>query len=153
MTLSARPLLPIVLAILLGSLAAPALHAQAAPPAPVAWNSLTPAQRDVLAPLAQEWNTMPPHRQQHMLEKSEQWVNLPPAKREQARENQRLFRQLPPGQREQLHAAYQRFQQLPPERRAQLMRQWHAMPPAQRLQWLHHGPENDPRPPPPHRRW
>ena len=33
--------------------------------------------------------------------------------------------------------AYQRFQQLPPERRAQLMQQWHAMPPAQRLRWLH----------------
>ena len=67
------------------------------------------------------------------------WQQMTPAERRQARENQRLFRQLPPEQREQLHAAYRRFQQLPPERRAQLMRQWHAMPPAQRLNWLHRG--------------
>ena len=125
---------------LLGGLAAPVLQAQNAPSASTPWRNLTPAQRDVLAPLRQEWNGMPPHRQQHLLEKSEQWVTLPPAQREeireriehwqqmspaerqQARENQRLFRRLPPAQREQLHAAYQRFQQLPPEQRACLPR-------------------------------
>jgi hypothetical protein len=93
--------------------------------------------------------TLPPAKREEIRERIEHWQQMSPAERQQARENQRLFRRLPPAQREQLHAAYQRFQQLPPEQRARLMQQWHAMPPAERLQWLHHGPGYMPGPPRP----
>lgn len=113
------------------------------PPAPRSWQSLSPAERDVLAPLADKWDSLPPQRQARMLERAQQWKTLPPEQRqairqridqwqkmtpeqrEQASENSKRFQQLPPEQREQLHAAFQHFQQLPPDQREQLLRQWH----------------------------
>jgi hypothetical protein len=160
MTRILRPFLPVLLAALLGGVAAAPLHAQDAPssthgdmPSPRAWNSLDPAQREILAPLQKEWDNMSPRKQSHMLQRAEHWVTLPPEKREevrqhiarwqqmtpderrQARENRRKFKQLPAQQREQLHATFERFQRLPPAQRERLIHEWHALPPAERLHW------------------
>lgn len=141
-----------------GALVLP-LHAQQPPspttaedaPAPRLWNSLDQAQRDVLGPLEKKWDSMPSRKQAHMLKRAEHWVTLPPEKREairqhiahwqtmtpqerqQTRANKRKFHQLSPAQRQQLHATYRRFQQLPADQRERLIRQWHALPPEQRL--------------------
>ncbi len=163
MTRPFRSILPLLLVALLGSTAAP-LYAHGTPPAPAAqddlpqtpsrpWSSLDPAQREVLAPLQNEWDSMSARRQAHMLKRAEHWVTLPPEKREevrqhiahwqqmtpaerrQARDNRRKFNQLSPQQREQLHSTFERFQQLPSAQREKLLREWHALPPAERLHW------------------
>lgn len=172
MSRTPRRLLPLLLTILLGGVATPLLHAQETPaspppagemPAPRPWSSLDPAQRDVLAPLQKTWDSMSPRKQSRMLQRAERWVTLPPERREevrqhiarwqqmtpeerhQARENMRKFHQLPPQQREQLHATFERFQQLPPDQREKLIREWHALPPAERLHWdERHGHDRPP---------
>ena len=153
------------------------LHAQDAPPssassAPAAarpWQSLDPAQQEVLAPLRGHWNEMPPRKQAHMLEKTERWLTLPPEQQDKirdriarwhamtpeqrhlARENMRKFHELPPEQREQLHHAYQQFQRMPPAQREKLLRKWRSQTIEQRQQWLRekgsqHRPPRDGRP-------
>ncbi|HEU4669577.1 MAG TPA: DUF3106 domain-containing protein [Dyella sp.] len=125
-------------------------------PAPRPWQSLSPAQRDLLAPLHKDWDTLPPRRQAHMLEKSEHWLTLPPEQRERireriarwqamspeerrlARENMRKFHELPPDQRRELHQAFRQFQAMPPDRREQLLRKWHSLSTEQRRQWIDH---------------
>lgn len=122
-------------------------------PAPRMWRTLNSAQREVLAPLESKWDSMAARKQAHMLKRAERWVTLPPEKREEirqhiarwqkmtpqerarARENKRKFHQLSPAQRKQLHATFERFQRLPPDQRERLIREWHALPPAQRLNW------------------
>ena len=75
-------LLPLLLAL---AGVAP-LHAQQAPPAAASvarpWQSLDPAQQDVLAPLRGHWNEMSPRKQAHMLKRAEHGVTLPPDRRE-----------------------------------------------------------------------
>lgn len=141
------------------------LHAQVAAPTstptpasdtPLAsrpWHSLTPIQRELLAPLQPRWDRLSPRHQSRMLQHAERWATLPPARRAaisehiahwqqmtpderaQARRNMRKYHALSPQQREQLHAAFERFQQLPPDQRKQLMHQWRALSPEQRLHW------------------
>jgi hypothetical protein len=146
-----------------------ALHAQDAPPAadaqaaPRPWRSLSPAQRELLAPMQADWDTLPPRKQSHMLDKTRHWLTLPPAQQDKireriarwhamtpeqrhlARENMRKFHELPPEQREQLHHAYQQFQQLPPAQREKLLRKWRSQTIEQRQQWLREtGPQRHP---------
>ena len=167
------PLLPMLFTALLGSALAPPVSAQEAPSSPATelpsparpWSSLTPTEREMLAPLYEKWDTLAPRRQAHLIERAGHWATLPPARREeirqriahwqqmtpaerrQARENMRKFRLLTPQQREQLHATFERFQKLPPAQREKLIREWRALPPAERLHWDEQ--RNHDRPPPP----
>ena len=74
---------------------------------------------------------------------------MTPDERRQARENRRKFNELSPQQREQLHATFERFQQLPPAQRERLIREWHSLPPAERLHWDERRGHDRPPPPPP----
>jgi hypothetical protein len=160
--------LSLLLAALLGGGAVMPLHAQAALaqdaqddelgngplPQPRSWQSLDPAQREVLMPLRDKWDTLPPIKQSRMMKRAEGWVTLPPAQREeirqrvarwqvmtpaerkQTRANRLEFQRLPPDERARLHSAFERFQQMPPQQRDALLRQWRAIPPSQRMRWL-----------------
>ena len=117
------------------------------------WNSLSPEQRNMLAPLQSTWDQMPQRRQARMLDRAkhwetldpdqraairrhiEHWQQMTPEERKNARANMRKFHQLSPAQRKQLHATFERFQQLPPAQRDKLLREWRALPPEQRLHW------------------
>lgn len=162
MTMS-RPALLLSLILLL-ALPAGVLRAQQATAHP--WQSLTPAEQDLLSPLRDKWDHLSPHRQDHMLQRAGHWVTLPPERREQIRERiarwQRMtpeqrartrrelqrFHRLPPARQAQLRAAFERFQQLPPDQQERLLRQWHSKTPDQRRAWLHRMGPNDAVPPP-----
>lgn len=154
---SRSPRLALFLSLALLSGLPGALRAQAATHP---WQSLTPAQQELLSPLRGKWNSLPAHRQNHLLEKAARWVKLPPGRREEIRERiarwQRMtpeqraetrreiarFHRLPPARQQQLRAAFERFQQLPPTRREQLLQQWQSKTPAERRQWVHQmGPD------------
>jgi hypothetical protein len=127
--------------------------ATASSTAPHPWDTLSPTQRDLLAPLQPRWNSIPPRHQAHMLERAKRWATFTPEKRaavrkhlehweqmtpderRRARDNQRKFHELSPAQRDQLHETFKRFQQLPPAERDKLLREWRALPPKQRLRW------------------
>ena len=137
-----RLLLP-ALALALGHLA-PIAHAQGAhPPATatravreegVRWQSLTPAQREALAPLERDWptieaqrkqkwlalaarfRTLPPEERARITERMVEWAKLTPAERGLARLRFEEARQVPAPDRS---ARWQAYQALPPEKRAQ----------------------------------
>jgi hypothetical protein len=115
--------------------------ARTASPAPVTtreegvrWANLTPAQREVLAPLERDWpsidsvrkqkwiamsaryRTLAPEERARITARMAEWAKLTPAERGQARMNFEEARQLPAPDRS---ARWQAYQALPPEQRQQ----------------------------------
>lgn len=148
-----RRIAPAVIALLLAFGAAgasahsddPPRHSR--PPLPEgvavpAWNELTPAQQEKLAPLRERWDQMPASRRAHALERMERrarWDALPPEQRERLRHGARNFRDLPPELREKMRASMQVVRQLPEPERRELKERWRAMDPEQRRKWLEAG--------------
>jgi len=149
--------LPSLLILLLGLTIAAPSYAQNVHP----WNSLSPAQQNLLSPLQSQWDTLPPARQEHMLQRTQEWMKLSPERqqevrehiarwqqmtpeqRAQARQNQHLYDTLPATKQQELHDAFKRFQQLTPAQREALRRQWQQQSPEQHHQWLEHlGPQS-----------
>ena len=74
------------------------------PPPPRPWQSLSPDERNILAPLGDKWNTFPPERQARMLERAQQWKSLPPDQREAIRQRIDQWQKMTPQQREHFEA-------------------------------------------------
>lgn len=143
MTPLARSLsLALAAALGLGVLASGTTQAQSSPaatPGGRAWNSLTPAQQKVLAPLERDWGgidaarrqkwievagrfpKMPADEQRRVQERMASWSRLSPQERSNARLNfQESRQQLSPDDRK---ARWEAYQALPPEQRRQLAAQ------------------------------
>lgn len=102
------------------------------------WSQLTPEQRIVLKPLADDWSAMGEFRRKKWLgiaqrysamsadEKSrvdqrmKDWANLSPEQRRQARANYKSLKQVAPDQKEDIKRKWDEYTQLPAEERAQL---------------------------------
>ncbi len=116
--------------------ASPAKKAAAVPrTSKPAWNELTPAQKEALAPLAQDWNSfdsdrkqkwltvarrypqLTPDGQAHLHQRMAEFVKLSPEQRRNVRENFRKAYELPLDQRQ---ALIQEYKDLPPERKREL---------------------------------
>lgn len=124
-------------ALACGAIAGGVAAGNATPGGP-AWNSLTPAQQQVLAPLARDWQqldgnrkqkwleiatrypSMPAEQQTRMQERMSEWARMTPEQRGQARVNFQQARSLPSEARREQWEAYQA---LPKERREELARQ------------------------------
>jgi len=114
-------------------LAKPAMPALAAPPA--AWSGLTPAQRDLLAPLERDWPgisesqrskwlsaaptlaTLQPAELARVHERMRDWARLSPAERTNARIGFQVAKQVDAEQRQ---ARWEAYQALPAEKRQEL---------------------------------
>lgn len=99
------------------------------------WNSLTPAQKQVLAPLQREWFAIEPARRQKWLEvaarypqlpaderarlqaRMSEWARMTPAQRAEARQQFQEVRRVPDEERQ---ARWQAYQSLPAEERDRL---------------------------------
>jgi hypothetical protein len=122
----------------------------AGPAAPRAWESLSPAQQQLLQSYHGGWNALPPERQDALAKGSGRWLAMTPQQRENAQQRFTQWRAMPPEQRQELRQRWQqfkslpqeqqqrvreqfrRFRQMPLERRQELRRQWQHMSPAQR---------------------
>jgi hypothetical protein len=115
------------------SLALPVVAAQSQSPSKKAprppWSELTPAQKQVLAPLQGEWDAldttrrkkwiaianrypkMKPAAQRRLQKRMTDWVKLTPAERQQAREKYQQMRKLSAARRQQLQEQWQEYQQ------------------------------------------
>lgn len=107
------------------------------PPQPQ-WLQLSPAQRTVLAPLAQEWNTLPddrrlkwigianryprmtPVEQERLQKRMKAWAILSPAERERARAQYRKLRASPVDERKAMEQRWQEYDALPSEEKKRL---------------------------------
>jgi hypothetical protein len=132
-----------VFACILAALALPAIaQAQRAPvaaPSPrpedgVRWQNLTPAQREVLAPLEREWpgidaprkqkwiviaghyRTLPPQERARITERMTEWAKLTPVERGEVRLRYQEARQVPALDRQ---ARWQAYQKLPASEKQQ----------------------------------
>lgn len=117
-----------------GMPAAPKVSALAPAPAP-AWQSLTPAQQTLLAPLAHDWPrlsatqrskwvnavpmlaSLPPPELARLHERMRDWARLTPAERRDARVGYQVVKQLDAEERQ---AKWEAYQALPPEKRQEL---------------------------------
>lgn len=99
------------------------------------WNKLTPAQREALAPLANDWNqldgfrkkkwleladryaAMSPTEQERMQKRMQAWVRLSPEQRRIARENYARVKKLHAKQKSE---QWEQYQQLPEEKKKEL---------------------------------
>lgn len=125
---------------------APAPAPAARPPAPVlppvsalaaapTWQTLTPAQRELLAPLANDWDKLGPTQRSKWLnatprlaalpapelarlhERMRDWAHLTPSERANARISFQVAKQVDAEQRQ---AKWEAYQALPPEKRQEL---------------------------------
>jgi hypothetical protein len=119
------------------SVSAPGVAGPLVLPSPT-WSELSPADREILAPLAPEWNQwdsqrkqkwlgiakrypgLNPTEQQRVQQQMHAWAQLTPAERQVAREQYKSMKQLPPERREEVRQKWQEYQQLPPEKRREL---------------------------------
>ena len=102
------------------------------------WNTLPPAERQVLAPLAPEWDKLDAQRkqkwrgiaqrypnmsaeqQQRLRQQMSTWSQLSPAERQSAREQYKSLRSLPPEKKEAVRRQWEQYQNLPPEKKQEL---------------------------------
>jgi len=102
---------PILLALLLG-----ALGAARAGPDP-AWSTLTPAQKQVLAPLQRDWSSLDPSRKEKWLEVAARYPTLSEDERRRLQERMATWARMTPAERANARLQYQEIRQLPPEER------------------------------------
>jgi len=79
----------------------------------VRWQSLTPAQREALAPLEREWPAIDAQRKQKWLQIAERYPALPPEERNRITERMNEWARLTPAERGELRLRYQEAQQVP----------------------------------------
>ena len=142
------------LLLALGTFTLPAAAQPRAEPALPPWDQLSDAQREALvAPLRQRWDEHP-ERRARMLGHAERWQQMPPEQRERARRGAERWRQMDPEKRGALRALYAHMRTLPEAEREVLRKQWRAMTPAQRRDWVraHPAPEASGSPAPPRAR-
>ncbi|MGM9481269.1 DUF3106 domain-containing protein [Roseateles sp. NT4] len=99
------------------------------------WQALTPAQRDLLAPLAKDWDTLGPNQRSKWLNATPRLAALPAPELARLHERMRDWAHLKPGERvdarigfqvakqvdaEQRQAKWEAYQALPPEKRQEL---------------------------------
>ena len=99
------------------------------------WQALTPAQRELLAPLAKDWDKLGPNQRSKWLNATPRLAVLPPAELNRLHERMRDWANLTPGERvdarigfqvakqvdsEQRQAKWEAYQALPQEKRQEL---------------------------------
>lgn len=116
----------------------------------IAWEDLSEAQRELLAPQQQNWSQLDPSRQEQIARGADRflemnrgdraaardrfqvWQGMTPEQRAAARERYQEFRRLPSGERAQLLDTYRRYRMMPPERRNELRQRFRQLTPEQR---------------------
>ena len=119
----ARPILAILFAIALTCLAS----AQAAVTTPLdqpLWSELTPQQRQVLAPLANDWNSIEPFRRKKWMGIAQRYPSMTAEQQQRVQGQMKTWATMTPEER---NAARQKFKQLnkaTPEQRAIIRKEW-----------------------------
>ena len=110
-----RIFISLIAVVLLGALPHFPAYASTKP-----WETLTPVQKEALAPIEQQWNTLPETQQKRLLATTKRyphlsveqkqlflsrltdWSKLTPEQRNRAREKYKAFKKLPPDKREEI---------------------------------------------------
>jgi hypothetical protein len=120
----ARQAALIVAAVLLAlGLAAPALaYDPNRPQTP--WSSLSPEERRVLGPVAQDWDHMPGFQQERLISSARKYPSMQPIQKERYEQRIRDWAAMTPEQRREARETFQGLRKLPPERQHELRERW-----------------------------
>jgi len=129
-----RPLFRLILRLSAAALVAAAGVSMAAPPPPQGdsggpkWSELSPAQRQALAPLANDWDSIDGRGKERWLGVAGRFPQMPPE--EQARANQRMgeWARMTPQQRTQARINFQDARELPRQEREERWKAYQALP-------------------------
>ena len=101
----------------------------------VRWQSLTPAQRQALAPLEREWSAIDAPRKQKWLAIADRYPSLPPQERGRITERMNEWTQLTPAERGEMRLRYQEAQQVPAPARSAKWQEYQNLPPDAKQQF------------------
>jgi hypothetical protein len=98
----------------------------------VRWQSLTPAQREALAPLEHDWPTIEAVRKQKWLALAARFKSLPPQERVRIQTRMAEWAKLTPAERTQARLRFEEARQLPATDRSARWQEYQALSPEQR---------------------
>lgn len=96
------------------------------------WQALTPAQKQVLAPLQRDWNSIGDQRRAKWIEVANRFPSLPPQERARLRERMADWSRMTPDERGRARLQFQDARQLPPSERQNRWQSYQALPEAER---------------------
>jgi hypothetical protein len=99
---------------------------------PLAWNSLSQAQKSVLTPLERDWRAISPDQQQKWVEVANRFPAMPAEERSRVQQRIAEWSRLSPKERGQARLNFQESRQLSPQERQQQWEAYLALPPEQR---------------------
>lgn len=112
--------------------ATPAATAPAATEQGPRWASLTPAQRQALAPLEKDWPQIDAARKQKWLEVAQKFPALSAAEQDRVRERMAEWSRMTPAERGRARVQFQEARQFTPEDRQARWEAYQALPEAER---------------------
>ncbi len=101
----------------------------------VRWQTLTPVQRQALAPLEREWSGIDAQRKQKWLAIADRYPSLPPQERARITERMSEWARLTPGERGEVRLRYQEAQQVPAPARSAKWQEYQNLPPDEKQQF------------------
>ena len=87
---------------------------------PAPWRSLSAAQQEALAPLAQQWDTLQEVQQNRLLKTAKRYSHLTPEQKQRFRNRLTAWSKLTPEQRKAAREKYRAFKKVPTEKREQV---------------------------------
>jgi Protein of unknown function (DUF3106) len=81
------------------------------------WRSLTPSEREALAPMVQQWDTLPELQRHRLLETAKRYSQLTPEQKQRYHDRLEKWSKLTPEQREAARKKYLAFNKLPAKER------------------------------------
>jgi hypothetical protein len=93
-----------------------------------AWKDLTAAQKEALAPLAQDWDTFDRDRKQKWLEVAKKYPQLSPDAKSRMHERMTSFAKLSPEERRNVRENFRKAYELPIDQRQALIQEYKDLP-------------------------
>jgi hypothetical protein len=84
------------------------------------WTTLTPMQKEALAPIAQQWDTLPDKQQKRLLATTKRYPKLSPNEKQLFLTRLTDWSKLTPEQRDRAREKYKAFSKLAPEKREEV---------------------------------
>lgn len=97
-----------------------------------AWSSLTPTQKQVLAPLQKDWSSIEPSRRQKWLEVAARYPQMPADERDRLKERMAEWTRMTPAQRTAARQQFQEVQRVPDEERQSRWQAYQSLTPEER---------------------
>jgi hypothetical protein len=119
-------------ALLLLMMLTPAAWSQVPVLAGKSWSTLSPAQRELLAPLATQWPQLDAGSQEHWAALSQRYPKLKPDEQQRLRERLSDWAALSPAERQQARQGFTAAQRLAPSDRQQKWERYKALSPEER---------------------